>query len=265
VLENSTFAYSAGDGVYVTGVNDIVKNNVIHDIDYMGVDAAPVHLSGSNAVVTANTLYNAGRDGIFFAYGSNDTITHNLVHDYGLQDTDLGGFYCCGTNGHGTVIAYNEFYNGVTGGFGGSGIMLDNDSSNFIIHHNIVTNVNSALRINKTALNIQVYNNTLDATGWSLITISSLSDWTGTILDNNIFTKGVLFGRHSTHVNNTTNDGMFVDPAHQNFALIRGAPAIDAGIPIKPYTTGYKGSEPDDGALMYDMPAFAVGASIPNL
>ncbi|HET6250978.1 MAG TPA: right-handed parallel beta-helix repeat-containing protein [Tepidisphaeraceae bacterium] len=259
ILENSMIADSAGDGVLVAGNSELLSNNVISDIDYTGTDSAPVHLTGTGDTIDSNTISNAGRDGIFFA-GYSGTITHNIVHDFGIQTTDLGGFYCFGQDGHQTLIADNEFYNGVTGGFGGSGIMFDNDSSNFIVHHNITWNVNSALRVNFTARNILIYNNTFDATAASIAIHSSAYDWTGTVLENNIFTKSILVGEHTVLLDNVNNKGQFVNPAAGNYALLPGAPAIDAGRAIPPYTNGYVGDAPDDGALAFGESPFAVGA-----
>ena len=46
-----------------------------------------------------------------------------------LQTTDGGGTYTVRRNGAGSEIAYNRIYSIHTGGFGGVGIFLDDDSS----------------------------------------------------------------------------------------------------------------------------------------
>jgi hypothetical protein len=40
-LENSTIAYSAGEGVFLGGSNNTIYDNVIHDVDYAGLNAPP--------------------------------------------------------------------------------------------------------------------------------------------------------------------------------------------------------------------------------
>ncbi|HWE04723.1 MAG TPA: carbohydrate-binding protein [Tepidisphaeraceae bacterium] len=275
VLENSTLAYSAGDGVDVTGKGDSVINNVIHDTDYSGFDCAPVQLAGMNDVVSSNTIYNAGRDGIFQSHGGGDTITHNLVHDYALLDTDTGGFYCFGLDGQGTVIADNEFYNGIAGGYGAAGIMFDNNSENFVVNHNITYNDNIALRINGTAFNLLIYNNTFDATEYTIATAvyttpvgapagapRQIDDWTGTrIIDNISIMPSERLGLNTVSSHNMSNNGKFVDAAARNYNLLPGAPAIGSGMALPPYTNGYSGKGPDVGALPYGVADFSFGAS----
>jgi Right handed beta helix region len=264
VLENSVIAFTAGDGVYVSGTSVQVTNNSIHDTDYAGIDAASIRVGGYGDMIDHNTMYNTGRNAMLFS-GSADRIVYNIAHDYGLQTTDCGAFYTYGYNGHGTVLAYNRFYNAVLGGFGGVGIFFDGASTNFIVHHNIIWNVNSAMRLNFDAKNLQIYNNTLDATTWGMDTNDPTSDWSGTIIENNIITHPVNFGVNAQTPNNISNHKMFVDYANANFSLIPGAPAVDTGLLIPPYTNGYVGPAPDIGALELGLPVFVSGAKLSTL
>jgi len=161
VLANSTIAFSSGDGVYVAGSSNSVQNCVIHDVDYAGGDEAGIEVEGSRQQITGNTIYNAGRDGILATYAVASQILSNTIHDVGLQTTDLGGLYTWGTNGQGTVIANNTVYNIRTGGFGGSGVYLDNGCSNYIVHNNNIWNVDHPLKTNPPTYNNQIYSNTV--------------------------------------------------------------------------------------------------------
>ena len=67
VLQNSVLAWSAGDGVYVAGPGANISNNVIHDVDYAGVDAAAIRAGGYGTLVNHNTIYNAGRNAMLFS------------------------------------------------------------------------------------------------------------------------------------------------------------------------------------------------------
>src|SRR5205807_708897 len=51
ILQNSTIAFSSGNGVCVGGSNNTVQNCVIHDVDYAGGDGAGIHVEGSNQLV----------------------------------------------------------------------------------------------------------------------------------------------------------------------------------------------------------------------
>jgi hypothetical protein len=264
VLENSVIADTAGDGVYVSGTSVQVTNNSIHDTDYAGIDTASIRIGGYGDLIDHNTMYNTGRDAMLFS-GNADRILNNVAHDYGLQTTDVGAFYTYGYNGHGTVLAYNRFYNCVVGGFGGVGIFFDGASTNFVVHHNIIWNVTSAMRLNFNAENLQIYNNTLDATTWGMDTNDPTANWSGTIIENNIITHPVNFGANAQTPNNISNHKMFVDYANANFTLVPGAPAVDTGLLIPPYTNGYVGSAPDIGALELGLAPFVSGATLSSL
>jgi hypothetical protein len=264
-VEYSVIVDSAGDGVNVSGSMCVVSNNLIHDVDYSGTDGAPVVISGYGDVITQNTCYNTARDGFLF-YGNHDTITYNDVYNYGLQTEDLGGFYAGTIDGKGTVIAYNEFHDGITGGYGGDGIRLDDSSSNFIIYRNITWNVNVGIGMNGNTLNVQIYNNTFDALDYSMAKDGFLTDdWTGTILENNILTHPIEFGLNVQLIDNISNHHMFVDAATGNFTLLAGSPAVDSGMVLPPYTNGYVGAAPDVGALELGLPPFVTGTVLGSI
>ena len=259
VLENSEIAYSPGDGVLVSGAGSVVNNNVIHDVDYLGTDAAGVQITGAGTTVENNTIYNTGRDGILIEAGQS-TVTHNLVHDFGLQTTDVGGIYTVAIDGLGSEISYNQVYNGSTDGYGSVGVYLDNNSSDFVVDHNITWNVTSGMRLNYTSRNELVYNNTLDGYQSSVDKAWGAYDWSGTVFRNNIFTQATAFGEHATVQNNWGGNPGFVNEAGHNYALLPGSAAIDAGMKLGQYTAGYVGSAPDLGALEYGVSVFGVGA-----
>lgn len=214
VLENSTIAYSAGDGAFIGSSNVSVINNVIHDVDYSGTDAAPVRVTVANATVNGNTIYNAGRDGINLR-ASAATVLSNTIHDVMLQTDDGGGIYTCSIDGQGSTIAYNAIYNvqppSQLSWADGTGIMLDNDSSNFIVHDNTTWNVGGAIKLNFTSRNEQVYNNQFGATRYAVESNSwpgSQYDWSGTQFYNNTFyNQNLLMGLHAVQWGNRFASG----------------------------------------------------------
>ena len=142
-LCNSEVGYSWGSGVTVTGSSNTVNNNVIHNVNWYGNDASLVDISGSsNSAVTNNTMYNAGRSGLLNRNATGATIAHNDISRYGFLTKDLGGTYCFETDSGGSTIAYNNIHN-CYGAGSGVGVYLDNGSSNFQVHHNLVTNVST--------------------------------------------------------------------------------------------------------------------------
>jgi hypothetical protein len=160
-LKNSTLVYSAGNGVGVLANNSTVTNNLIHETNYSGTYNAPIRISATGAVVTRNTVYNTGRDGIqltgisvttsnpdgtfpppTIAY--NATISYNDISNFGLINDDLGGIYICceasfrGSPGSNGTIDHNWIHDHQA--TTGSGIYIDNGAAGFRIHHNVAWN-----------------------------------------------------------------------------------------------------------------------------
>jgi len=158
-LQNSTIAFSSGNGVWVGGSSNTVKNCTIHDVDYSGGDEAGITITGSNQQIISNTIYNTGRDGILASAATGGKIDYNTIHDIGLLTTDLGGIYTHGNAADGTEIAFNTIYNVRTGGFGGVGVYLDNGSFGYVVHDNLISNVNNVVKINPHGYGNTVYNN----------------------------------------------------------------------------------------------------------
>jgi hypothetical protein len=226
-LENSTIAYSAGDGVFAKGANSLITNNVIHDVDYSASDTAAIHTQAYGIKITHNTIYNAGRSGILHTGASHAQIMYNTIHDVSLQTTEAGGTYTVNTNGGGTVIAYNKIYNIHAGGFGSTGVFLDNNSSSFVVDNNNVSNVDNALKLNYICRNDTIYNNTLYGTQFS-ISSNKKGDWNGTKIYNNIFNARALVTSGGSVYNNSANSAV----GHGAADFASGASGGDGGLVI---------------------------------
>ena len=193
IIENSVIAYSEGDGVYIGNSNVTVTNNIIHDVDYGGTDAAGVAIYGNTAIITNNTIYNTGRDGINISSGvSGAWVQGNTIHDFMLQTFDGAGVYTVSNTSGGTItgnVMYNAHDNN-TDGLIAAGVMLDNNSANWTVSNNITANVDVGFKANDNSYSEQVYGNQLGATqqaiqtnGWTGFQF----DWSGTNVYNNVF------------------------------------------------------------------------------
>ena len=190
-------------------------------------------------------------------------VSYNEVHEAMLQTADGGGIYTFGMDGTGSEIAYNRVYNVTSGGWGGVGIFLDNNSNHWLVHHNVIWNTTHAIKLNYTSTYNRVLNNTLAGLESSIAT-SSNADFTGTVVRNNIFTKGVRYGAGVTADYNLKpgSDARFVDPTRGDFQLQSTSPAINKALAMAPYTNAYVGAAPDLGALEYGRAAFSAGARV---
>jgi hypothetical protein len=190
VIENSTIAWSTGPGILSRGSGDIIKNNIIHDTDTTGGNTGAIQLTGSYNTVDHNTIYNSGRHGVV-AEVTHATITYNTIHDISLQTTEAGGIYTEGTNGEGSVMAYNNVYSIHAGGYGATALFLDNNTSGWTVHDNVTSDADYALKMNFTSNNNIIYNNTLGATKLS-INSNQQGNWNGVKIYNNVFTKPIV-------------------------------------------------------------------------
>ena len=280
ILQNCTVAFSAANGVDLLGTNHKVTNCTIHDINYLALNGAAIHthsrtdrrlgllgVPNSGHEISHNTLYNSGRFLVFQA-GQAMKITHNHMYNASLQIQDSGIYYTHSTDGGGTEIAYNLVHDNRTNSSGdgsfssfgwGPGIYLDSDSSNFLIHHNVVWNTpGPGIFLNTVSSNQQIYNNTLWNNGNSAIMGGDIN----VKVYNNFSDQG--FSGTDFRNNLTSSNPQFVDSANGNFQLQPESPAIDQGIVISGFTDGYIGLAPDIGAYEFGVPAWTAGANKGN-
>jgi hypothetical protein len=171
-VKNSIIAYSAGAGVWLTGRDHLITNNVIHDIGYGSTYYSPVEIGPDprveaptadrgGHVISFNTVYNSGRASInmqrdvsyMFATGRALTpplkyglptpyrkirIVNNELYNANILVMDSGLFYTFGTDGGGTEIAHNVIHDDLQPGTRGYGVYLDNATWGYDVHHNII-------------------------------------------------------------------------------------------------------------------------------
>ena len=159
VWKNSEIAYSAGDGIRLDGNDNIIDNMLIHDIDYSGcwfagvmgqpgknkdnvpdkANTSPSIVSTCNNVtVTHSTIYNCGRNAILHHKTGKFDITYNDLSNASKLVKDCGLTSTFGSDGKGSIIAYNWLHDNV--GTYTAGIYLDCYNRNFVIHNNVIWN-----------------------------------------------------------------------------------------------------------------------------
>ncbi len=151
--------------------------------------------------------------------------------------------------------------------FGGYGIYLDDNTTNYQIYRNIVGSTTSpgifvfGTDGAHTPSNRIVANNTVDGslTAWA----KEGQSLSGTTYRNNIGTEIDLHQAGLTADHNREGDGLYVDRAARDYRLRPDSPAVDAGIdggspvmdpPMAPVGT------PDLGAVEYGRLPFVAGA-----
>lgn len=283
-VKNSEIRYAAGSGIRIEGDSSIITNSIIHDTNYSGTSSA-IHIKGAGNTVMYNTLFDLGTPGaININELTQGKVMYNEAFNMGRQNSDGGTVQAWGHDGKGTEIAYNKIhdsqaeYNPSLHYFGSMGIYLDGNSSNYVVHHNVLWNIpKHGIAINSHGTpclntNRQVYNNTVDGEIWWE---PSRSNMKGTILKNNIAKefKDTQSAAGMTVENNivmekdaagqiTVPDVQFVNRSKHDYQLTATSPAVDKGAIASPYTNGFVGKQPDIGAFEYNKKPWTAGAAI---
>lgn len=272
-IQNSTIAYSAGNGVALKGNLNTASNNIIHDVDYSGNAGAGINTGKSQGnVIAHNSIYDSGHRLIDIGGLEAGYVHHNEVWHGGLQMTDFGGIYTVATQGKGTRICYNVIRdcdgpsNGLKQRNNSKGIYIDNGASDYVLDHNVTWNVDNGIILNsrpdhpeEVNRNVIILNNTLHggrSYGWRE------NPNPGGLIANNIFLASDFIHPAAKASNNLSakTDPKFIESARNNYQLQPGSPAIDGGLQYPPYTDGFVGSAPDLGAYEQGRPAWKAGA-----
>lgn len=199
-LQNSTISYSAGAGVAVEGSNNMVRNNLIENVDYIGDYASGIDLDGNGNGVQNNTIKGVGRLGVYITEVLNQDIGYNNIFDTMMLSRDGGAIYaCCDQVASGTRIHHNWLHDTTTvvAGPGDSrpmsGVNIDNGSSGFNVAQNVLwNNQRDNIVINGASYsgpnNNYIHNNTVpDSSTDGHVTIFNVSGCAATrITDNRV-------------------------------------------------------------------------------
>ena len=195
-LEGCTFAYTALSGLTVKGVDNAITDCVIHSCNYLGAHKASVDADNSEGLkIQYCTIRGSGRELIHFKNAKRLRILYCDLSDANRLSNDTGALKCWGTDGQGSVIAYNWVHDNK--GRNTVGIYLDNYSKNFSVHHNVIWNNSGAgIRLNSPSNDNQIYNNTLlgNAKSFAVFTYQGkIPDQSGTKVYNNQYSDALEF------------------------------------------------------------------------
>ncbi|WP_308636436.1 fibronectin type III domain-containing protein [Paenibacillus silvisoli] len=168
-VKNSELQYSSGALVTISGSNNKLVNNLIHDGTYGPiVFNSAVEILGMNHLISHNEVYHSGRSligGEF--YGS--VIQYNDFHDGNYFATDTGLLYTA-HNGLGNSEIHHNYwhgsgyrYNGPNGTRGDwvGGVYLDEHSTDALIYKNVTWSLPwHSIVVNHFSDHVQIYNNT---------------------------------------------------------------------------------------------------------
>jgi hypothetical protein len=263
-LRNCLIAYGATTALSLSGEDNALLNCVVHDANYLGSGRGGLDLGRSiGARVEHCTIFRAGRDTIQHGGSKRISLQYNDLYDGNMLNNDAGAIYCWGTDGEGGVIAYNWVHDNPHC----NGIYLDNFSSNFVVHHNVVWACGgNAFHINSDALHHLIYNNTLTQTANAFGTFC-YAGYVPTMKGMRIVNNLVNEAMNPKSPNEFVQGELGPELSHNAPGAVdkdgyptEGSAAIDAGVVIEGITDGYKGKAPDLGAYEFGGPRWVAGA-----
>lgn len=257
IIRRNDIQWGAANGIMLKGTNNHVTNNHIGNFNYLGSYACPVFLGGTNTL-TRNRIFNGGRD-LVRGGGSGSEISYNDMHHSSLVNDDCAAIYlCCNSFGY-TRIHHNWIHDCQSRDENFTrnksvGVYLDNSSTQVIVDHNVIWNIERAcIQINWAGRDLLIYNNTLWSKAGS--TSASMARWANGYSLTNVPVWNTLANQNTwfstSWLNNrvvAATDDPFEDFASRNFTPKGGTTAVDAGRIIPGYTDGHLGSAPDAGA-----------------
>jgi hypothetical protein len=232
----------------------------------MGTYEGAVQVAGTRRTLIDHcSIYRAGRDLILHHGAERLRITYCDLHHAVMLNNDAGATYAWGTDGKGSVIAYNWVHHSVQKHT--VGIYLDNFCKNFVVHHNLVWACGSAgICLNCDALNHLVANNTVAQCPRAFSTFTYhryQPDQSGTRIVNNLLLARFDPNDPSQMVSGPKGPRLEANAAAAVDA--DGVPtadskAVDAGVVIPGITDGYRGAAPDVGAYERGVTVWRPGA-----
>ena len=160
-VSNNTFANGSMSGLFITGLSNLIENNLFHDLNLnSSLNFPPLQVSkawealigkAAKATVRYNTVYNSGGIATQVAQADNDVYMNDMYNVYRScwgGNKDVSALYAQNTFCTGTRLHHNWVHDGYAGTpplpwGGGMGIRGDDKTAGLTIDHNVVWNLGS--------------------------------------------------------------------------------------------------------------------------
>jgi hypothetical protein len=286
-VRGCSLAYSSTHGLVVNGSQNLIEENLIHDVcwngslHYVGIKASPragreqSEYIGGNTV-RRNTVYNGGNALVSVGGQPDNVVEFNHIHHGGMACKDVSLLYTQLPTIEGTVFRYNWVHDCHTPHIA-LGIRGDDQTRGLTLHHNVVWNCGWEGIIVKGDRN-SVLNNTCFDNGSGenapiseadmlvFVTPEPKKPWrkqwplleeqnVNSKVMNNAVVKMIGNRRPDvrcggTLANNYVGDmkSVLMDADNLDFRPKPDSPLVDGGRPISGITDGFAGKAPDIGA-----------------
>jgi hypothetical protein len=285
-IKNCYIGQTWGNGVALWGHHNTLENSIVEDCDWQAERLANVSCPGDDNVIKGNTVRFGAREGIELGnnswvgkYARRALVQYNHVYKLGMLCPDGGLFYVNHQGGNkelaNTEISYNIWHDHPSADFPRphGGIYLDNMSSGYNIHHNVIWNVTSGIHLNdishdNNTHDVYIYHNTIINCKYAVHLNQGQKGSINThhvIVQNNRSDGSVFEGTQEDHNLPDIWDNDFVDTRIRDYRLKSFSKSIDAGIKIPGINDDAVGA-PDLGAYEFKGKDWTAGSSlkVPN-
>ncbi|AWG22709.1 hypothetical protein FFWV33_14830 [Flavobacterium faecale] len=268
-----------------------IENNIIQYFNTIGIHAQLLNSSGARNKILKNSFYGSARDGVKVT-GDDSEFAYNHVQKCLISGADGGLFYVTGRSIPVNVEVHHNWFHDAYGakhaGKKAVGIYLDNNAAGYIVHHNVVWDIEwGGLHLNWNAVKNEIYNNTFWNVGHAEQAL--IDSWVPkrdgvqtNVAENTLYNNisdvrpwwhsgdGTKYRVDEKEFEGTEADNDFKNNVQFStlpfsieksslFMPLKDSPIIDKANKIKKITDGFIGAAPDLGAYEFGGKAWTAG------
>lgn len=286
-MKSCYVAHSWFNGIVLWSNSCTIDNCTIEDVNWIGKRCSGINSYGEDNTVRYCTIRNTGASSIeggnaswIKKYAIRNLWTNNRCENACNLVVDQGFFYVNQQNGALPMANSEWCYNLLMNNRGPDkgewsttnvGLYVDNSSSGYKVHHNVVVNAKEGFRYNDTQDGIRAgkqvyfYNNTfykVDKKMASWIPYGTIADADVTVCNN----LGIECGGYAELGYKLSNvqyaNKASVENADSLNFILKEAAYIDAGSLIGGISIQYEGTAPDIGAFESGSPIWNAGSNL---
>jgi hypothetical protein len=293
-MKSCYVANSWFNGIVLWGNSCNIENCIIEDVNWMGKRCSGINSYGEDNTIRYCTIRNTGASSIeggngnwIEKYAIRNTWEHNLCENACKLVVDQGFFYVNHQSGSSPVANSEWCYNFLKNNRGPDrgewtgthvGLYVDNSSSGYKVHHNVVVYLKEGIRYNdrkegkEAGKGVYFYNNTFYRTDRCMIyqywnpSMPAQPD-AEVLVENNL---GIDCGGYGERNNKKQFGKSNVEYAEKssvkeanNFDFVlKNEKYIDAGVLIEGIGIDFKGTAPDIGAYENGLMVWRAGSDL---
>ncbi|MCK9413725.1 MAG: T9SS type A sorting domain-containing protein [Prolixibacteraceae bacterium] len=287
-MKDCYVAHSWFNGIVLWGNSCTVDNCMIEDVNWMGKRCSGINSYGADNTIRYCTIRNTGASSIeggngawIKKYAIRNLWEHNRCENACNLVVDQGFFYINHQNGASpsansewrhNLLIHNQGPDKGVWTSTNVGLYVDNNSSGYLVHHNVVVDAKEGIRYNdfldgaSAGKGVYFYNNTFYKVNQCMasgrIPNGTKPDADITV-ENNL---GIGCGGYGVFTRSSSNvefaEKSSVENADNSNFTLKESKYIDSGVLIQNIDITYAGTAPDIGAFETKSPTWHAGSDL---